>query len=31
MKQTVYLNDFRQAFQNIGRKENFSYRGLREK
>lgn len=28
MKQTVYLNDFRQAFHNAGRGEQFSYEGL---
>ncbi len=28
MKQTVYLNDFRSAFDKMNRKENFSYEGL---
>ncbi|WP_288985317.1 hypothetical protein [uncultured Flavobacterium sp.] len=28
MKQTIYLNDFRDAFHDCGRKENFSYNGL---
>jgi len=28
MKQTINLSDFRDAFQNMDRKENFSYEGL---
>jgi len=28
MKQTVYLDDFRQAFNNAGRENQFSYEGL---
>jgi hypothetical protein len=28
MKQTVYLDDFRQAFKNCGREKQFSYEGL---
>jgi hypothetical protein len=28
MKQTVYLNDFRDAFYKMDRKDNFSYEGL---
>lgn len=28
MKQTVYLSDFRDAFQRMGRGEQFSYEGL---
>ena len=28
MKQTVDLNDFRNAFRNYGREENFTYEGL---
>jgi len=28
MKQTINLNDFRQAFHNAGRGEQFSYEGL---
>ena len=29
MKQTIYLGDFRDAFIRAGRKENFSYDGLK--
>ena len=28
MKQTINLSGFRDAFQNMDRKENFSYEGL---
>ena len=28
MKQTVYFNDFRDAFRQAGRLENFSYEAL---
>jgi hypothetical protein len=28
MKQSVYLNDFRQAFKDCGREKQFSYEGL---